>query len=196
MIVKPAVGSGARDAQRHPRAALAELRAHLSRLLDARRSALLQPYLGQVDEHGETALIYIDGQFSHAVCKRAVLRRGHGPMQALFAPEEIAARSAVPDELELGARVLRRLPFQDLAYARLDLLRDAHGAPCVLELELAEPSLYLGYSAGAPARLAAALAARLPRRRAHVVIRGAADTARSGRREIRGPPAPACAWET
>jgi O-ureido-D-serine cyclo-ligase len=162
LIIKPAVGSGARDAQRYARTAVPEVRAHICRLLGEQRSVLLQPYLEHVDEHGETALIYINGQFSHAICKRAVLRRGHGAMQALFAPEEIAARRAAPDELELGARVLRRIPFQDLAYARLDLLRDSRGAPCVLELELAEPSLYLGYCEGAAARLAGALAERLP----------------------------------
>ncbi len=54
-----------------------------------------------------------------------------------------------------------RCPFDDLFYARIDLLHDEHGAPCVLELELAEPSLYLGYSPDAPARLAGAIAERV-----------------------------------
>jgi glutathione synthase/RimK-type ligase-like ATP-grasp enzyme len=160
LIIKPAVGSGARDAQRHPRTALAPMRAQLSRLLAERRSVLLQPYLERIDEEGETALIYLNGEFSHAVCKSAVLRRGHGPMQALFAPEEIAVREAAAEELALGARVLGALPFNELLYARLDLVRDGRGAPCVLELELAEPSLYLGYSMHAPRRLAAGVAAR------------------------------------
>ena len=93
LIIKPAVGSGARDAQRHPRAAVAEMCAHLSRLLAGKRSALLQPYLERIDEQGETALIYINGEFSHAVGKTAVLSRGHAPTRALFAPEEIVART-------------------------------------------------------------------------------------------------------
>jgi glutathione synthase/RimK-type ligase-like ATP-grasp enzyme len=161
LIIKPAVGSGARDAQRYPRAAVAPMRAHLSRLLAGKRSALLQPYLERIDEQGETALIYINGEFSHAIGKTAVLSRGHAPTRALFAPEEIAARTPAADELELGARLLERLPFKNLLYARLDLLRDARGAPCVLELELAEPSLYLGFSKEAPGRLAGALSALL-----------------------------------
>ena len=33
------------------------------------------------------------------------------------------------------------------------------GAPCLLELELAEPSLFIAYSAGAAARFAQAVAA-------------------------------------
>jgi glutathione synthase/RimK-type ligase-like ATP-grasp enzyme len=67
LIIKPAVGSGARDAQRYPRAAVPEMRAHLSRLLAAQHSVLLQPYLERVDEQGETALIYINGEFSDAI---------------------------------------------------------------------------------------------------------------------------------
>ena len=41
--------------------------------------------------------------------------------------------------------------------ARVDLLRDAAGAPCVIELELIEPSLFLDFAPGAARRLAAAL---------------------------------------
>jgi glutathione synthase/RimK-type ligase-like ATP-grasp enzyme len=161
LIIKPAVGSGARDAQRYPRAAMAEMHTHLSRLLAGKRAALLQPYLQRVDEQGETALIYVNGEFSHAVRKSAVLSRGHGPMRALFAPEEISACIPAADELALGALALRALPYRDLLYARIDLVRSAGGAPCVLELELAEPSLYLSYSKDAAARLAVALAARV-----------------------------------
>jgi glutathione synthase/RimK-type ligase-like ATP-grasp enzyme len=161
LIIKPAVGSGARDAQRHPRAAVAEVRTHISRLLSQQRSALLQPYLGRVDEQGEAALIYINGAFSHAIGKAAVLSPGHAPIQGLFAPEKIAARTATAGQLALGARALAALRFKNLLYARIDLLHDEHGAPCVLELELAEPSLYLGYSAEAPVLLAGAIIERV-----------------------------------
>ena len=52
-------------------------------------------------------------------------------------------------------------PREELVYARVDLVRDDAGAPLLLELELAEPSLFLGYGGDAPARLAAAIAARI-----------------------------------
>ena len=45
VVVKPAVGSGSRDAQRHPRRDVEAIRAHVQRLLDSDLSALLQPYL-------------------------------------------------------------------------------------------------------------------------------------------------------
>src|SRR5262249_36194511 len=73
LVVKPAVGAGSRDTRRHARAARAEILAHLEYLLAARRSVMLQPYLTGVDAHGETALIYIAGRFSHAIRKRPLL---------------------------------------------------------------------------------------------------------------------------
>ena len=51
-----------------------------------------------------------------------------------------------------------RLPFEELLYARVDLIRDAAGQPRVLELELAEPSLFFYHvPAAAPGFVAAAL---------------------------------------
>jgi hypothetical protein len=159
IVIKPVVGSGSRDAQRHPRGESGAMTAHVARLLGERRSVLVQPYLERVDDHGETALMYFNGEFSHAIRKGPLLQRGSGPTRALFAPEEITPRTPSADELALGACVLQALPFAPLPYARIDLLRGADGVPCVLELELAEPSLFFTYSAGAAARFARLIAA-------------------------------------
>ena len=45
-------------------------------------------------------------------------------------------------------------------YARIDLLPGPDG-PVLIELELVEPSLFLGYAPGAGDRLAAAVSARV-----------------------------------
>ena len=158
VVIKPVVGSGSRDAQRHPRADLNAMTAHLSRLLADRRSVLVQPYLDRVDDQGETALVYFSGEFSHAFRKGPLLQRGSESTSALFAQERITPRTPAADELELGARALQALPFGPLVYARIDLIRSADGSPCVLELELAEPSLYFGCSPGSAARFAQVLA--------------------------------------
>jgi hypothetical protein len=50
-------------------------------------------------------------------------------------------------------------------YARIDLVEGVDG-PLLIELELIEPALYLPLCSGAPARFAAAIAARL-RERTH-----------------------------
>jgi O-ureido-D-serine cyclo-ligase len=159
LVVKPAIGAGSRDAQRHRGADTGEIVAHVRRLIDTGRSALLQPYLARVDEQGETALIYFAGRFSHAIRKGALLRTGEGPTEQLFAAETITPREPTPAELRLGEQTLRAIPFGTLLYARVDLIRDPDDAPCVLELELTEPSVFLMHAAGAAERFARAILA-------------------------------------
>jgi glutathione synthase/RimK-type ligase-like ATP-grasp enzyme len=154
LVVKPAIGSGAREVQRHPRSELDAIRAHVERLTTTGRSVFLQPYLDQVHDHGETALVYFGGRFSHAIRKGPLLRAGQGPTQELFAREEITPRIASAAELEVGARALAVCPGETLLYARVDLIRDETGQPCVLELEVAEPSLFLTHAPGAAQRFA------------------------------------------
>ena len=114
---------------------------------------LVQPYLAAVDEHGETALMFFDGAFSHAIRKAPLLRRGEAATPALFAPERIGARTPSDDELATARDVLAAIPFGPLAYARVDLLPSTAG-PRLLELELTEPSLFLAYGPGSAGRLA------------------------------------------
>jgi len=160
-VVKPAIGAGSRDAQRYGREQGVDAARHVARLLDAGRSVLLQPYLTSVDEAGETALMFFDGVFSHAIRKGPLLQRDEGPTRALFAPEKISARTPGADELAVAKAALAALPGGPLAYARVDLVRAADGSPVLLELELTEPSLFFPYSDGSADRFAAALARRL-----------------------------------
>jgi len=158
-VVKPSVGAGSRDTQRHRRNELGPALAQAQRLLHVGRGVLLQPYLDSVDRDGETALIYFRGRFSHAIRKGALLLPGAkaSPAVGLFVPEKIAARTPDSDELHVAQRALRALPFPLPLYARVDLIRDAAGHPVLLELELTEPSLFFAYAPGAAERFTAAL---------------------------------------
>lgn len=153
-VVKPAVGAGSRDAARYARGEDRPASDHIERLLDAGRSVLLQPYLDQIDLHGETALIYFTGRFSHAIRKGPLLRRGTAPTEALFAAEHITPRAPGADELQVAERALAALPFAAPLYARVDLIRSEDVKPCLLELELTEPSLFFAHSPGAAQRFA------------------------------------------
>jgi glutathione synthase/RimK-type ligase-like ATP-grasp enzyme len=161
LVVKPAVGAGSRDTRRHARGARTEILAHMQGLLDTGRAVMLQPYLESVDHDGETALVFIDGRFSHAIRKGPLLPQGAAATGALFAAEHITARVPTPAELEVGTRLIAALPYPTLLYARVDLIRDRQGAPCLLELELTEPSLFFAHAAGSAARFAQAALARL-----------------------------------
>jgi O-ureido-D-serine cyclo-ligase len=167
LVVKPAVGAGSRDARRHAREHTGEILAHLRPLLAAGRSMMLQPYLERVDRDGETALMFIEGRFTHAIRKGALLPAGAPSTAGLFAPETITERIPAADEMAVAERAVGQVPFPQLLYARVDLIREATGEPRVLELELVEPSLYLGYAPATAARFVGAALQRLrsgPRR--------------------------------
>jgi hypothetical protein len=156
-VVKPAIGAGSRDAARYRLADLIDARSHVQRLVSAGRSVMLQPYLEEVDVRGETALVYIGGVPSHAIRKGPLLRAGAGLVTGLFAPEVISAREASPREREVAAAANAALPFDRLLYARIDLVHDQRGEPVVLELELAEPSLFFAHAPGSADRFASEL---------------------------------------
>ena len=160
VVVKPAVSAGSNDTERHASADTA--RAHIESLLAAGRSVMLQPYLADVDSLGETGLVFIDGVYSHAFGKGAILAAEKNMTGGLYAEEDISARVASDAELELGRRAIAWVEsrFGTPLYARVDVLPTAHG-PVVIELELTEPSLYLKLGAGAAATMAAAVARRL-----------------------------------
>ncbi|HEY5851864.1 MAG TPA: hypothetical protein VIT62_14005 [Lysobacter sp.] len=162
-VVKPAVGAGSRDAQRYSSAQDFAAANHVARLLEADRSAMLQPYLASVDRDGETALMFFEGRFSHAIRKGPLLRREEGPTEHLFAAEEITARMPGEQELVLAETVMaaaaKCLQLRSpLSYARVDLIRGDDGSPRLLELELCEPSLFFAHCAGSADRFAALLA--------------------------------------
>lgn len=160
-VVKPAVGAGSRGARRFDHASR-DAHAHADALLASGRDVLIQPYLARVDAAGETALMYFAGRYSHAIRKGPLLPANAEATAALFAPEAITAREPGADERALGDQILAALPFATPPlYARVDLLRDDAGAPVLLELELAEPSLFFATAPGSAETFVSALLAYL-----------------------------------
>ena len=154
-VVKPAVGADSFGTVLASPDTLAAAQAHADGLL-RERDVMLQPYLRSVEEPGERCLVHIDGRYSHAVRKRSLFLGGRHA-----GPEGIAVE-ADADERAEAARVLSLAGANDALYARVDLARDEAGRPCLMELELTEPTLFL---AGAPAA-ADALADAVERRAA------------------------------
>jgi glutathione synthase/RimK-type ligase-like ATP-grasp enzyme len=153
VVVKPAVGAGSFATRRFGPTDAAEGERFLGEQL-ALRDVLIQPYQDSVDGHGERALVWIDGEFTHAVRKTP---RFSGEVEQVSGALAIGA-----DERELAERALE--PFaRDCLYARVDVAPGPDGRPCVMELELVEPSLFLAQEPRALARLVASVAARLSR---------------------------------
>jgi hypothetical protein len=155
VVVKPATSAGSRETARYARDDV-RVWPHVERLLGDGRVAMLQPYHHGIDASGETGLVYAGGTFSHAFRKGPLLQPGGAMTDQLFAPEDISPRVPSADERALGdaavAYVVER--FGTPAYARVDLLP----GPMVIEMELVEPSLYLGQDAAAPGRFASVFA--------------------------------------
>lgn len=173
-VIKPAVGAGSVDTGRYDLADPGQRRlaeAHLDRLRRAGRLAMVQPYLAAVDTAGETALIFLAGPdglaFSHAIRKGAMLTGPDPGVTGLYAPERISPRIPGPAEHAVAERALAAVPggTGDLLYARVDVIPGSDGTPLLVELELTEPSLFLGHSAEAAERLAAGIAYRAGRPR-------------------------------
>lgn len=157
IILKPVVGlatSGVKKIDTTDADDLAEGQAHLEDLLNSHGMVMLQPYLKSVEEHGERAMIFIDGEFSHSVRKAA--------FQALAVAGEAGETPAEAhqDEIDVATRIISNLSITPL-YARVDLVRDESGQPVLLELELVEPSLFLAMSNTATKCLADAIEKRL-----------------------------------
>ncbi len=162
VVVKPAVSCGSRSTARHRTDEDAVgIEQHIAGLLAEDRVVMVQPYLDAVDTHGETALLYFDGVFSHAIRKGPMLigRDGGEWVEGLFLAEQIDPREPTVHEREAADRIIAAIPGEPPVYARVDLIPDANGTPVLLELELAEPSLFLLHSDGAAGRLASAIAA-------------------------------------
>ncbi|MDQ1345433.1 MAG: hypothetical protein QG586_963 [Pseudomonadota bacterium] len=159
-VIKPSIGAGSKDTARYHRHEVGRATEHLARLLAQGRSAMLQPYLDRVDEQGETALIYLGGEFSHAIRKGPLLRAGAALVEGLFAPEQITPREPQSDELAIARQAYAAIGSSRPVYARIDLIRGADDTPVVLELELTEPSLFFAHAPGSAERFARVLLER------------------------------------
>ncbi|MFC7671643.1 RimK family alpha-L-glutamate ligase [Mycolicibacterium sp. GCM10028919] len=147
VVVKPAVGAGSVGAGRFtdPEAA----QRHAASLQASGRTALVQPYDPRI-EAGETALVFLAGQQSHAFTKGPLLPPPGSapPMDESGTYAEESLRPAEPDfelwavghaALAAAADRLGRAP-SDFLYARVDVIGERDD-PRLLELELVEPSL-------------------------------------------------------
>lgn len=162
IVIKPTVSAGSNNTERHEESPV-KAAAHLGSLIDAGKVAMVQPYQRFIDEQGETGMLYFNGEFSHAFRKGAILATGDNIKNGLYTEEDISERTPRAVERELGEQVMDYIIEKFGAaplYARVDVVRGSGGFPVLMELELAEPSLYVHLDADSPARFAAAVVAR------------------------------------
>jgi len=142
-VVKPAVGSGARGARRVRNEEVV-----------ANEDLIVQPFLPAIEVQGELSLVYFAGEYSHAV--RKLPAKGDWRVQVEHGGT-VEPHEATAEERAVAFFALSGIEH---LYARVDLVRDLHGKPAVIELELIEPELFLLWNDGAADRFAAAIADR------------------------------------
>jgi glutathione synthase/RimK-type ligase-like ATP-grasp enzyme len=158
-VVKPSVASGGMGAARYVDQDVEMADRHIRRLHAEGQRAMVQPYQSTVDTRGETALIFLDGDYSHAIHKKALLRADAGVTERLWEQQVISAAEPRHDQRLLAERVVRAVAHLAgrTTYARVDVVDGGEGEPLVLEVEVVEPSLFLTHCPDAARRIASAL---------------------------------------
>ncbi len=152
VVVKPAVSASSFRTRRFGPQTLESGDVHLQDLL-GQRDVLVQRYLPAVESYGERALVWIDGELTHAVRKNP---RFEGDDESV---------SAVAVEISTAEAALARRALDavrgPLLYARVDMAPGPDGHPLLMELELVEPSLFFSQSRTALDRFVSAIRRRL-----------------------------------
>ena len=153
IVVKPTVSASALHTVRGV-AGSEELNRAMDDLPDT--VYLVQPFLSEILTDGEWSLMFIDGEFTHAVVKRPAA--GDYRVQVMFGGE--ATLTDPPLAVLESARSALAAAGSPPLYARVDGVV-VNGRFLLMELELIEPYLFLPEFPEATDKLAAAVARRV-----------------------------------
>ncbi|QKV74054.1 RimK family alpha-L-glutamate ligase [Amycolatopsis sp. Hca4] len=159
VVVKPVSSGGTLGAAR-----VTTERDLVARLADFGQhgvTACVQPYIGTIDALGEYGIIMIDGQYSHAITKDAILAPGRAGTQ--FHPNARAGYAARDDDSTEIANAyrayLKTVPVEPTS-VRLDFLRHpVSGKLLLLEIESVAPVKFFHLRPDAAYRYARSLIA-------------------------------------
>lgn len=147
-VVKPVISA---SALRTVRVSLKNLKSFESDFLSwiAEQDLIVQPFVSDIQSHGEYSVLYFDSSFSHAVLKTP--KAGDFRVQEEFGG--VTKRVDAPKAVQHLADDLNQWLFEKfrtpLLFARIDIVV-IEGKPAVGEIELIEP--YLFFSHHGPSR--------------------------------------------
>jgi glutathione synthase/RimK-type ligase-like ATP-grasp enzyme len=151
VVLKRQVGGGARAQVRYRKADAPQS----GSIMD--RPGMIQPFIPSIATEGEFSFLFVDGEFSHALVKRAKsgdyrIQEAYGgtSMRIDPAPVDRAAAQAVLDALDAPP-----------LYARVDMVRGDDGRLLLMELEVIEPYLFPKDGPGIGAMLGKAVKKRI-----------------------------------
>jgi glutathione synthase/RimK-type ligase-like ATP-grasp enzyme len=132
VVLKRQVGGGARAQVRYTRADMPAA----GSIMD--RPGMIQPFIASIATEGEYSFLFVDGEFSHALVKRA--KSGDYRIQEAYGGTSQAI-DPTPADRAAAQAVLAALATPPL-YARVDMVRGQAGELLLMELEVIEPFLF------------------------------------------------------
>lgn len=135
-VVKPTISASAFETYRVRREEAGSFNLKFNSLL-SERAMVVQEFVEEIESGGEWSLVYLGGEFSHAVNK--LPRPGDFRVQHEHGGQY---RAAIPSkELQQTASAIVSRFAQQAIYCRVDMVLRAQG-PTLMELELIEPLLH------------------------------------------------------
>ena len=133
VVVKPAISASSFSTERFQMDRVDEGQRFLDAML-GERDAMVQLFIKDTTGKGERALVWIDGELTHAVRKfPRFAGDGENVSEALVIAE---------DERAIAHQALALIE-DELLYGRVDVMNDDNGTLLMSEFELMEPSLFL-----------------------------------------------------
>jgi hypothetical protein len=158
IVVKPTISGGAYRTYRFLVDDAAAYTKDIEQTLED-RGVLVQPYLPEIVSGGELSMLFFDGVYSHAVCKRPSAGDYRVQFQYGGTNETVEVEPSLVAQARACVLSAPSLPV----YARVDgVVKD--GQFLLMELEVFEPVMFLARHPEAPARFAAAVRGRLAAR--------------------------------
>ena len=157
IVVKPTIGGAA---YRTYRFRLDDYGRHAGDIAETLRDrgVLVQPFLPEISTGGELSLLFFDGVYSHAVCKRP--KAGDYRVQFQYGGTQDTVHVS-PALIAQARACIAHAPALPVC-ARVDgVVKD--GRFLLMELEVFEPLMFLASDPEAPRRFARAIHGRLPK---------------------------------
>jgi glutathione synthase/RimK-type ligase-like ATP-grasp enzyme len=151
-VVKPAVSASAHETWRVEARRVAPEDEERFARLSANGVVMVQPFLPELARDGEWSLMFVGGDYSHAVLKRP---RG-GDFRVQHEHGGSAEPRTAPAHVVAAARTIVAQAPDRWLYARVDGV-EAGRRFVLVELEMLEPSMFFNADRAAPSRFAEAV---------------------------------------
>lgn len=151
-VLKPCISGAARHTYKLNSETIA-VHESIHKNLIANEAMMLQPFMEQILTKGEISIMVINGNYTHAILKKA--KPGDFRVQDDFGGS-VHEYNATPQEIEFAEKAVKAC-IEKPIYARVDMVWDNENTLAISELELIEPELWFRKHEKAAEQLANAI---------------------------------------